>query len=226
MATIYSPNIVRNGLILYYDAANVRSYPTTGTTLSDISGNGNNATLTAGVTFSTTNQGYFNFDTTAQRGTSTLSNFGTSMTWSAWINRTASANPFNMFMGRELPYFAFNENNVILFSNDISGSQRTITTPILSSPVNNRWRNVVGTTSFNGSVTTMSLYIDSILIVSSGFTGSQGTRTSFFTIGDGRSTTSWYPFNGFISNVSIYNRTLTQDEITQNFNALRQRYNI
>jgi hypothetical protein len=33
-------------------------------------------------------------------------------------------------------------------------------------------------------------------------------------------------FNGNVGNVQIYNRALTQAEITQNFNALRGRYGI
>lgn len=225
MSTIYSPNLVRDSLILYYDAANVRSYPTTGTTLTDISGNGNSATLSAGITFDSGNLGSLYFSTATLRGTSTLSTFGNNMTWGAWIRRQASANSFNMFMGRELPYFSFGVNGEILFSNDIAGAQRTVVTSPLS-PANNTWYNLVFTTSFNGSTTTMTTYVNGVQSVTNSFAGSQGTRTTTFTIGDGRSTTGWYPFNGNVANVYIYNRTLTQLEITQNFNALRQRYGI
>jgi len=42
------PNIVLDGLILYYDAAIVQSYPTTGNTWSDLSGYGFNATKNVG----------------------------------------------------------------------------------------------------------------------------------------------------------------------------------
>ena len=43
--------IVTSGLRLSLDAAQLRSYPTTGTTWSDLSGNGVNGTLTNGPTF-------------------------------------------------------------------------------------------------------------------------------------------------------------------------------
>lgn len=33
-----------------------------------------------------------------------------------------------------------------------------------------------------------------------------------------------YPFNGKISNVIIYNKSLTQEEIIQNYNMLKIRY--
>lgn len=41
MATIYNTSIVRDGLVLYLDAANIKSYPGTGTVWKDLSGYGN-----------------------------------------------------------------------------------------------------------------------------------------------------------------------------------------
>ena len=52
MATLYSPKIVTGGLILCLDAANPKSYPGSGTTWTDLSGNGYNATLYGSPTFS------------------------------------------------------------------------------------------------------------------------------------------------------------------------------
>jgi len=57
MAAIIDPKVVTNGLVLALDAADTNSYPRTGTTWTDLSGNGNNGTLTNGPTFSTTNLG-------------------------------------------------------------------------------------------------------------------------------------------------------------------------
>ena len=51
MASIGGPNIIEDGLVLYLDATNIRSYPGSGTTWNDLSGNGNNGTLTNGPTF-------------------------------------------------------------------------------------------------------------------------------------------------------------------------------
>jgi len=56
------PDIVENGLVLYLDAANRRSYPGSGTTWFDLSGNGNNGTLTNGPTFDSANGGSISFD--------------------------------------------------------------------------------------------------------------------------------------------------------------------
>ena len=51
MATLYSPRIVTDGLVLCLDAGNRRSYPGSGTSWTDMSGNGNTGTLTNGPTF-------------------------------------------------------------------------------------------------------------------------------------------------------------------------------
>ncbi len=56
------PNIITNGLILELDAANRKSYPGSGTTWTDLSGNGNTGTLTNGPTFSSANGGSIVFD--------------------------------------------------------------------------------------------------------------------------------------------------------------------
>jgi hypothetical protein len=53
----HSPRIVTDGLVLCLDAANARSYPGTGTTWTDRSGNGNDGTLINGPTFSDENGG-------------------------------------------------------------------------------------------------------------------------------------------------------------------------
>jgi hypothetical protein len=52
MAEIHGPKIVRDGLILNLDAADINSYPGSGTAWNDVSGNGFNGTLINGPTFS------------------------------------------------------------------------------------------------------------------------------------------------------------------------------
>jgi hypothetical protein len=58
------PNIVKEGLVLYLDAASGTSYSpyTSGVTWRDISGNGNNGTLTNGPSYSSANGGSIVFD--------------------------------------------------------------------------------------------------------------------------------------------------------------------
>lgn len=62
MGLEYSPKIVNNGLVLYYNAADTLSYGGSGTNLYDLSGYGNNGTLVNGPTFSTDGVGYIRLD--------------------------------------------------------------------------------------------------------------------------------------------------------------------
>jgi hypothetical protein len=63
MGIYRGPNIVTDGLVFAVDAGSERSYPGTGTTVTDLVGL-NNGTLTNGVTYQSANGGVFDFDGT------------------------------------------------------------------------------------------------------------------------------------------------------------------
>ena len=62
MAFNRGPKIVTQGLVLALDAASNNSYPGSGTTWKDLSGNNNTGTLVNGPTFSSANGGTFILD--------------------------------------------------------------------------------------------------------------------------------------------------------------------
>jgi len=217
----HSPRIVTNGLVLCLDAANPKSYGGSGTVWKDLSGNGNNGTLTNGPTF---DSGSIVFDSTNERVTTGINSFGNNTTWGAWVNRTSSINGFNMFMGRFLPYFGIRDSNVVIFSNVIGGVQSTVVSSPLSVP-NSRWYQLYFTTEYTGTSTISKIYINGVLSATGTFSGAQGPSSAFFTIGDGQ-VPAWYPFNGRVSNVQIYNRTLSVQEILQNYNATKNRFGL
>lgn len=64
MAFSFSPKIVTDGLVLYYDAANPSSYPGSGNVIYDLSRNRNNGTLINSPSYDTTNGGSLIFDGT------------------------------------------------------------------------------------------------------------------------------------------------------------------
>jgi hypothetical protein len=64
MSIGYGPRVVTDGLVLALDAADTNSYPGSGTTWNDLSGNGNTGTLTNGPTYSSDNGGSIVFDGT------------------------------------------------------------------------------------------------------------------------------------------------------------------
>ena len=59
-----SNGIVLNGLTLYLDAANTSSYSGSGTTWTDLSGNGNTGTIVNSPAYTSGVGGYFNFGPT------------------------------------------------------------------------------------------------------------------------------------------------------------------
>ena len=62
MAFRYSPKIVTDGLVLYYDGANPQCYVSGDTTSNDLSITQSNGILTNGVTYDTDNNGSWVFD--------------------------------------------------------------------------------------------------------------------------------------------------------------------
>jgi len=63
MATLYSPRIATDGMVLCLDAGNSKSYPGTGTVFTDLSGNSNTGTVYNGAAYSSaSNGGIFTFD--------------------------------------------------------------------------------------------------------------------------------------------------------------------
>ena len=216
------PQIVTNGLILYLDFANTKSYPATGSIVFDRTVNGYNGVLTNGPTFSSNNFGYLGFDGINDMVVTQLSTLSTSNTWDIWVNRTSNANAFNMMMGMFLPYFAFNSSNQFFFSNSVGASQQSIATPGTYS--DNTWYHVTFVSDYNGSTTTMKIYVNSVFSTQGVFTGQQvSTTTNSFRLGQWNTDNS-YSFNGKIGSAKIYNRVLTQAEITQNFDAIKSRY--
>ena len=62
MAGSTGPDIIQDGLVMYLDAANKKSYPGSGTTWIDLTGNGYNGTLINGAVFSSDNNGVILLD--------------------------------------------------------------------------------------------------------------------------------------------------------------------
>lgn len=230
--------IVQSGLQLYLDAAAVASYPGSGTTWYDLSGNGNDVamqnsgdisyTASGGGYFSTGNTGYFNNISS----TANIPTGSTPYTVSAWVQFPTGwpggSNSHTIAQIGSAPTYY----NLNTFSATADGYLavgwfllNTDPPPLISnswtptSPTTN-WMNVVS--QWDGS--TRNIWYNGVLQATDSI-GSYLANNTDILIG--------IDFPGFgnylIGNVGqllMYNRALSPSEISQNFTVTRSRYGI
>jgi hypothetical protein len=235
MGVTYNPRIVTDGLVLCLDAGNTKSYPGSGTTWTDLSGNGNTGTLVNGVGYNSGNLGSLVFggvDDYVDCGSNNILNFTNSFSVSFWMNN-AIGSTFEYFVNRWTystgNYRQWSFDNSTRISNRISfrisGNGTDYETTIISSTnasYSVGWHHIFGT--WNGSL--MSLYIDNLLVAGPTSKTSMVSTPGQKTFIGGGNLGSTLPMSGNIAQVSIYNRALTAQEIQQNFNATRSRFSI
>ena len=210
MAVQYNPAIVTDGLVLYLDAANRKSYPGTGTSWFDLSGNNNDFTLSGTLTFSSSS-GFSNFSSTNKITRSNFpqnlsSNGFTSLCWARAVTQAGYQkligngdveNYIDLYIGTTGKY-RIEAGAAGFYNNNISVGIETLQAD------DGIWR-MYGAYESTLPVTNPSVP---------------------FGIGNEGNTAFNYPWAGNIYSVMIYSRVLSSYEITQNFNALRGRFGI
>jgi hypothetical protein len=216
MAVGYNPSIVSDGLVLYLDPANQRSYSGSGNTWYDLSTNSNHFILTNGPTFSgsgATSSILFDGSNDKALAINPIS-LGTTHTVSM-IVKPASASEDGILFGD----FTYNSTGYALYFLNGTSLYYTVSDfAVVSITLTTNW--IMFTVTRND--TSISFYQNGILLGSQTLGGNNPLTLrsiAAFYGGD-------YPYNGNISQVQIYNRALTQQEILQNFNATRFRYGI
>ena len=223
MATNYGASIVRDGLILYYDVANPRSYSGSGTTIYDISGNGNNGTLNNGVSYSSSNMGSLSFDGVNDyvSFSNPLNQTATAQLWTvmSWINitdKTSQTLIGGLNAGCDVCYVQ--GNNSLLYLNSGVNDYYTYGGDL----GNIGW--VLATFRFQNSTGARTIYRNTTDISTGGpnYTSTPSGQGSVFYLGYGG---SGY-LQGNVSQLLIYNRYITDIELNQNFNAMRGRFGL
>jgi hypothetical protein len=223
MGLAHSPSISTQGLVLCYDAANFKSYPGNGTTINDLCST-SNGSLVNGVGYTNNDGGSLIFDGADDFiSCGTFFNY-TNFTICLWVypgsTQTTYADIFdNYHTGAQNFVCQQNVNNVNQYQfaclNPVNNSVTSVFT--LNADV---WQYL--TFTWNNSVA--SVYIDGVFQSS----GAPANPINYVTpnLSIARWSIGGRNWNGRISNFMAYNRVLSQQEITQNFNGLKRRFAI
>lgn len=234
----HSPLIVTDGLVLCLDAANKDSYPGTGTTWYDISGNVQNGTLTNGPTYNVSQNGIIIFD-----GTNDKIDFGTN--FSTYLTGTNSFSiecwvyPENTQINYADIWGNHTDNyvGIVLQQNGSNLNQYSwvwgtgstwATGSNLFSLNTQRWNHLVCVRNGSSLIT----YLNGNVVQTATDSSSMSPNTSFnFMIANGYGSagnpnSNPRYFNGRVANFMIYSRALSSSEAIQNYNATRGRFGL
>ena len=223
-------SIVTNGLVYNLDAGFVPSYPTSGSTWTDVSVSARTATLINTPTFNS--DGYINFSKNSSQY-ATSPNIGTLQNWTveAWVRFSSSLNGqvssvvSNQFNLTSSLNFSIGTNNAPTNYNMAVGFyQNGWNTTTGFTPSHNTWYQIVG--RYDGSL--LQQFINGSL---SG--GSVNTVKTLASGGEIRIMRRWDEvvsstnlIDGDLAIVRIYNRSLLSGEIQQNFNTQKARFGL
>ena len=225
-------NIVSDGLVLHLDAGISNSYPGSGTTWTDLSGNGRNGTLTSGPTYNSSNGGSIVFDGVDDHilyGSNL--NVGNTFTLNCWIKPTSKTR--QTIFSNSYPYSANKgffmccpgNNSTDMFLS--LGQDQKVVISSTNSIVTNNIQMVTATV--NSSLSLMRLYVNGNEVSSYATQNDANISlqydTGIFVTGK-RDTTSSDLLNSNIYQLQIYNRALTATEILNNYNSLKGRFGL
>jgi|TARA_B110000208_G_C11559921_1_gene354944 hypothetical protein len=220
MGAFGGPDIVEDGLILALDAGSERSYPGSGTAWNDLSGSGNNGVLTNGPVFSSANGGSFNFDGSddfvAIGGDLTLQVFSVCL----WVNPGTSQVTYadiidNNHTGSRSWVLQQNGNSLNNYYFYAMGT----TTSNLYIPAG-IWSQVILTYSSTGNE--RKIYLNGVDVKTATAPTITYDGTEYLNLAKwGLGGRNW---NGSMSRVLMYSKALTQAEVTQNYNAQKNRF--
>lgn len=233
MALQHSPSIVTNGLIVCLDTGNPRSYPGSGTRWFDVSSSGFIGTNTA-TTYTSGINGYFAFNGTSSNvqvpitGSPSLFNFQVAI-------QNYKAMPPNTNMGPYYSAVGFTANGYSTIGLNLGEWTGAATNETVSwwhygvAQGSNYITDTIDANfniyTFNWNGTTYDIWINGTKRTISSF-GTMSLITNLTNISIGYNQGWAYWFLGNIASISLYNRQLTDSEVTQNFNAIRTRFNL
>jgi hypothetical protein len=222
------PAFVTTGITLYVDAGSPTSYSGTGSTWTDLSGNGYSGTITAATFTSLGVSSYFNFNGTTARvnfGNVAALNFGTGdFTISFWWSPTLWANSYGPLGKRtsdgSTGWFFYRDGG---FGTKLNARFGNVTNNVSTTVVTtSTWSMYTYIRSGSGAGN-VKLYINGSATADATYTNTTTiTDTASFYIGYTQNYNQYYP--GRVALAAIYTRALTTAENTQNYDATSYRY--
>ena len=222
--------IAQSNLIVNLDASQLISYPGTGTTWTDISGNQNSGSLLNGAAYNSANGGSIVFDGTDDRVQlpSGFSNWTAGITLDSWIRPGFTNANFNRVFElgngirtNNVAVYFVGTNYTGFFLQFPENTNNTVEFGASTSWVANTWYNYC----YVANVTRGYVYRNGLQIADNAFAylPSNTTRSANFI---GTTSNSFREhWQGNISVIRMYNRALSASEVLQNFNASRIRFN-
>lgn len=220
MSLGHGASVVRDGLVLHLDAANIKSYPGTGTAVNDLSGNNHDCTMLNGVSISVDPINVFSFDGVDDIiRTNSVQDYVTTQVTAEIFVKVNSHGNFNDFVRNN-----WVNSGWLLYAssaNWVFGIAQSSTQYNAQFAHNNEsgWAHITGT--YDGS--SVKLYINGELKSTNESAPDGATLDSNVNIDLG---SSGEPSSYKIGYLRIYDRGLSDLEIKQNFEALRGRYGI
>ena len=226
MGLDHSPIIVTDGLSLYADAVNTRSYVGSGTSVNGlVSGIG--LTLVNGVGFGTTSTKYFILDGTNDNIPFNIPNVGTTLSIEMWarINSFSNGMPFGFDR-----YDVWANGGRLGFNTAASDIYGLTSTQVTNLGLLSQWKHYVFEMRTDVSYSNNKIYINGQNQSLSQVAGTENASLRNFNSGNGR-ISSWLFSDVFfiamdLAQFRVYNRALTSQEIVQNYNATKKRYEL
>lgn len=223
MGLAYNSRVFREDLSLYYDPANPKCYPGSGSTIYDLSNNGNDGTLSGGPVFS---NGEIIFDGTndaisipSNQDSLDFSQNQTIIIWMKHSYTSGRKNPYNQAYGGYGTWTHEQGNNISWYVGDGGGNAQPYIGYSSTTTPRNVW-NMMATTR---STSDLSWYINAELDKTRDNPyGTLTTTTSSITIGSGYAG-RWI---GSMGPIMLFKRELSQKELEQIFVAHRGRFNV
>lgn len=216
MGIAYNTSVVKDGLVLYLDAANPKSYPGSGTVWKDLTTR-NNGILVNTPTYIEASRS-IRFDADGVTLPNSLG-YSTEVSAFAWFKSLGTpTGGYHIILGPQeleisVPTVGELRTGIFTTTRYVSNHGSGLT--------DGKWHYI----GFTFAGTTKTSYIDGAAV---GTLTTSGALTSTFpnrTIGRFGTSTQYY-LNGEVSQVAVYNRALLATEIKQNYEALRGRYGI